>query len=108
MHFVREKALVQRLGRSRSSIWRDVAAQLLPPPIRWGVRNLVWLESEVDTVAAAVVAGLTAAEIRAIVFELVQQRANALDVARANAQSSSPNLRSPQESSRTSREVSAA
>lgn len=35
-------------GRSRSSLYGDVAAKRLPPPIRLGPRTMGWLRTDIE------------------------------------------------------------
>ncbi len=39
-------------GRSRSSIYRDIDAERLPPPIKFGGR-LYWNEADIDAILQA-------------------------------------------------------
>ena len=48
MTYLTFKELIRKLGgRSRSSIYRDVAAGRLPKPIKFG-STVFWVEAEVD------------------------------------------------------------
>jgi prophage regulatory protein len=37
-----------KTGRANATIWKDVSAGTMPPPIRIGVRAVGWRESELD------------------------------------------------------------
>ena len=48
------KALSEKLGgRSRTQIWRDIKAGLLPPPIELGPNSRAWFDDEIDSNVAA-------------------------------------------------------
>ena len=66
-----------RTGWSRSEIYRRVGLGLLPPPIPLGPRCSVWVESEIDEVLRAIVAGANQDQLRSLVSELVSRRASA-------------------------------
>jgi prophage regulatory protein len=42
-----------KVGRSRTSLWRDVRAQLFPAPITLGPNSVAWFEDEIDAWIAA-------------------------------------------------------
>ena len=46
----------------RNTVYRRVAAGLLPAPIRWTSRCLVWKASEIHTCIASLAAGITRRE----------------------------------------------
>lgn len=50
---VRLPEVEQRTGRSRSSIYRDVAAGRLKPPVKIGPRAIGWSESAIEDWIAA-------------------------------------------------------
>ncbi len=60
----------------RSGIYAKIKAGLLPPPIKMGSRISAWIESEVDAVVAARIAGKSDDEIRQLVKDLVAARKN--------------------------------
>ena len=62
-------------GKSRSSIYADIADGVWPPSVRLGANCVAWLEHETQAVLAARVAGKTAEEVRELVKELVAARA---------------------------------
>lgn len=63
------------LGMARSTIWGRVRDGTMPPPIRRGTKWSRWPQSDVQRVEAAIVAGATDDELRALVRELLDQRA---------------------------------
>ncbi|MDR3371205.1 AlpA family phage regulatory protein [Rhodoferax sp.] len=40
-------ALMRRVGKSRSSIYRDIANGLFPAPVKIGVRSVGWMASAI-------------------------------------------------------------
>jgi prophage regulatory protein len=63
-----------RLGMARSTAWDCVREGTLPPPIRRGSKWSRWPSGEVDRLEAAIVAGATDDELRALVKELIEAR----------------------------------
>ena len=45
---LREAVVIDRTGRSRATIYRDVMAGLFPAPIAIGPRAKGWLESDIE------------------------------------------------------------
>ncbi len=44
------KALSEKLGgRSRTQLWRDIKAGLLPPPLDLGPNSRAWWDDEIDS-----------------------------------------------------------
>ena len=76
IRLIRLQQLLQRRGRSRSSHYADVRVGLYPPPIPLSPdgRSVAWLEHEDAAVNAAMVAGASAEEVRALVRDLVAMR----------------------------------
>ena len=71
--YIRIRQVCLKRGRGSSSLYEDIAKDLLPPPIKCG-RSSLWIESEIDAVLAAEAAGASHGEIRALVQELVRTR----------------------------------
>ena len=69
--------VVDRVGKSTSSVYQDVADGLFPPPVKIGVRAAAWPDHEVDAIVRARVAGRSDSEIRELVRRLVTERADA-------------------------------
>ena len=40
--------VIQRTGKKRSTVYADIKAGLLPPPIKIGVKSVCWVETEID------------------------------------------------------------
>ena len=66
--------LIKRSGRSRSSIYSDIQAGTMVPPIKIGLRSSAWLQSETDAVLSARISGKTPEEIKCLVRELIAAR----------------------------------
>ena len=66
----------RRSARKTTAVYQRVKDELFPPPIKLTARSSAWLESEVDAVNAAVVAGASDEELRTLVRELVARRAS--------------------------------
>ncbi len=45
---IRGKVVVERVGKSRVQIWRDVRADLFPLPVEIGPNAIGWFEDEID------------------------------------------------------------
>lgn len=45
--FLRLPAVIERVGKSRTAIYRDIQAGLFPAPIRIGARSVAWNETEI-------------------------------------------------------------
>lgn len=71
---LRLPAVIQRTGRSRSSIYQDIDRAVFPKPIKLGRRSIGWPILEVDTLIEARIAGLDEDEIRDLVELLVKDR----------------------------------
>lgn len=62
--------VIQRAGRSRSSIYSDVQRGVFPKPIKLGLRSIGWIAKEVDTILDARIAGESEDDIRELVILL--------------------------------------
>jgi prophage regulatory protein len=71
---LRLPSVVDRLGKSRSSIYDDITKSMFPRPISLGGRSVGWREAEVDAIVKARIAGKSETEIRQLVQTLEQQR----------------------------------
>ena len=61
-------------GLSRSTIYSRVQEGLLPPPFAIGKRARGWSASEISSVNRALISGAAEAEIKRLIFELVEKR----------------------------------
>lgn len=80
--FIKAPEVRRRRAQGNTSVYTAVKAGLLTPPIKLG-RSSAWLEREVDTISAALLAGQTNEQIRSLVNELVKARATLLASYRA-------------------------
>jgi prophage regulatory protein len=63
-----------RTGYSSSSLYNRINEGVFCPPIALGPRGVAFVESEVQTVLAAMVSGKNKETIQALVKKLVEQR----------------------------------
>lgn len=75
---LRKPEVLNRTGYSKSTLHTRVNSHLFVPSISLGDRAVGWLESEVDTVLAAMIAGQSTEEIKALVISLVERRKEAM------------------------------
>lgn len=66
-------------GRSRTSIYRDIAAGLFTPPVVIGSRAVAWPSDEIEALNAARAAGMSGHEIRVLVERLIEARKSKAD-----------------------------
>lgn len=69
--------LIERYGKARTSIWRDIKRGLLPRPVRTGKNTVVFPEAEINAVIQARVQGKTDEQIRALIEQLHAARVEA-------------------------------
>ena len=67
---LRRPEVERRIGRSRASVYADIAAGLLPRPVKIGQRAVAWPSHEIDAVINALTAGATPEEMYALVNQL--------------------------------------
>ena len=67
---LRLPVVIQRTGRSRSSIYQDVQRGFFPKPIKLGPRSIGWPEIEVDAIVDARIAGESEDDIHELVILL--------------------------------------
>jgi len=67
-------AVLRARGKSRSAHYLDIQNGLFTPPVKIGLRAVGWPEAETTALNAAVIAGASAEEIRALVRKLVSSR----------------------------------
>lgn len=71
---LRSKHVLDRRGDAKSTLWEQVNDGTFPPPIKIGCRAVGWVETEVEAVIAARIAGRSDEEIRNLVAKLVAAR----------------------------------
>lgn len=76
LKLIRKSEVLEITCRSRSSLYSDINAGLMPPPISIGGRSVAFLESEVLAVVAARIKGLNNEEVRTLVQKLIAERNN--------------------------------
>jgi prophage regulatory protein len=67
-------SLSEAVGKTRSSIYRDIKAGLLTPPIKIGGDRSAWPSNEIDAINRARIAGKSDSEIKQLVTELIDAR----------------------------------
>ena len=71
---IRVKKVEDRTGLKKSMIYDFVGKGELCPPVKIGERAVAWIESEIDAINAARMAGQSNEEIRALVKNLILKR----------------------------------
>ena len=71
LNIIRLFEVAKRFGLAKSSTHDRILQGLIPPPISLGGRAKGYVESEIDAVLKAMIAGKTEAEIKTLVLELV-------------------------------------
>ena len=71
---LRLPAVITAYGKSRSTIYDEIAKGLIPQPISLGGRAIGFPESEIDALIRARIAGKTDDDIRQLVTDLVAAR----------------------------------
>ena len=77
--FLRKPAVRKRSGCSDSTLYLKISQGLWTKAVALGPRMSGWPDSEVDALLAALMAGKTEADIRALVIELHQVRKTAFE-----------------------------
>ena len=72
--FLRLPDVCERIGKPRSTIYREIGEGLLPPPVRISERSSAWPDDEIDAVNRARIQGKSDSEIRDLVSDLVSAR----------------------------------
>jgi len=74
IRFLRLPQVIERAASSRSVVYAQVKAGLLPPPIRLAPQTSAWPEHELNEVLKARFTGKSDDEIRALVKRLIETR----------------------------------
>ena len=75
--FLREPAVVELRGLSRSTLWAQIKQGTFPAPVHISTRAVAWPQSEVAKIQTAIIAGQSEDEIRALVKRLQSARQEA-------------------------------
>ena len=77
LKFIKTSLVTELSGLSKSTIRRRIQEGLFVPPVSLGERAIAFVESEIQNVLVAMVAGKSKDEIRQLVRDLVAQRQQA-------------------------------
>jgi prophage regulatory protein len=75
--FIRTSLVTELSGLSKSTLRRRIQEGLFVPPCSLGERAIAYIENEIQAVLAAMAAGKSKDELRALVSHLVEQRQQA-------------------------------
>lgn len=78
LKFERVQEIVLRTGRKRSTFYDRIKAGLWTPGVSLGLNSSAWPAHETDALLAAVLAGKSDDEIRALVKQLIAMRTELL------------------------------
>jgi len=67
---LRRQAVEQAMGKSRSTLYRDIERGLMVKPVPIGGDRVAWPASEIDAINKARIAGKTDDQIKQLVIEL--------------------------------------
>lgn len=74
INILRLKDACDTFGISRSSFYRQIKAGIYPPSVSLGERAVGWVESELQIILRALVAGESHDVLKSIVRDLIEQR----------------------------------
>ena len=74
IYFQRKPEVLKRFGFSKSTLHNRINEGTFPPNCSIGCRAVAWISSEIDAVIAAMAAGKSDDELKALVANLVAQR----------------------------------
>ena len=77
LRIMRKPETIKKLGLSKSTLHTRINDGLLPPPVSLGARAVGFIEHEIESVLAAIVAEKSNDEIRLLVCYLIEQRQQA-------------------------------
>lgn len=75
MKMLRMRPMLDKGGRTKTPVYRDIGAGLWPRGVKLGAREVAWPEHEIDAVLAARTAGQTDEQVKALVQRLHEARA---------------------------------
>lgn len=73
---LRCQAVMAQIGKRRTSLYEDVRAGVMTPPIKLGQRSVGWPSSEVQALLNLRIAGGSQAQLRLLVQRLIAERAS--------------------------------
>ena len=71
--FLRAPDVQRALGIKRSALYARMASGVLPRPVKFG-RASLWIASEVDAIAFAIMRGATLSELESLTASLIAAR----------------------------------
>lgn len=74
MKLLKLPKVLELTASARSTIYKNIHAGLMVPPVRLGENSVAFPEHEITSINAARIAGKTDAEIRQLVSKLVADR----------------------------------
>ncbi|EAW26002.1 putative transcriptional regulator [Alteromonadales bacterium TW-7] len=74
LKIIRRTEVLEKIGRSKSSLYNDIKEGLFVPPISIGARAVGFVESECEKVIQAMIAGYSKNQLKALVKEIVNNR----------------------------------
>ena len=72
--FLRRRTVEARSGKSRSTIYADIARGVFPAPVDIGPQSVAWIETEVEAVLQSIIRGASEDELRKLVGEMHEAR----------------------------------
>ena len=74
-YLLRRLEVASRFGLPKTTFQERINEGLITPPINLGGRAVAWPDYEIDQIINAMIAGYSKDEIKALVQELIHQRA---------------------------------
>ncbi|WAJ69751.1 helix-turn-helix transcriptional regulator [Catenovulum adriaticum] len=74
--FIKQPEILERFNISKSTMYNRINSGLFPKPCSLGDRAVAWLESDLNTIFNAIVAGKSNEELKNIVTELHSSRSH--------------------------------
>jgi prophage regulatory protein len=74
IYFLRKPEVLSRFEFSKSTLANKINEKTFVPPCALGERAVAWISYEIDSMAAAIVAGKSKEQLKALVADLVAQR----------------------------------
>jgi len=74
LEILRRPEVIRCTGRSKSSLYLDIQEGTMPPPISLGDRAVGFYKHEIQAVIAAMGAGYSRNQIKALIEQLIEHR----------------------------------